>query len=287
MKVSNWERFVPRIKKYLTSLCDNFKAGNVSKKFSEWKKITSDKDILSDVRGMSIECTDIPEQHYLRPPSFSQTESMIIDMEVGKLLTKEVIKPVANKGEGIISNIFIRSKKDGSHRLILNLKEFNKNVAYYHFKMDSLNTIIKLMQTDCFMASIDIKDAYYSIAIREPDQKYLQFQWKGTVYHFTCLPNDLTSGPRKFTKLFKPPLTALHKLGHISSGHLDDFYLQGKTYNQCVQNVIDTLTMFTNLGLIVHPSKSVLIPSKEIVTLGFILNSATMTVKLTAEKAYE
>ena len=201
MKVSNWERFVPRIKKYLTSLCDNFKAGNVSKKFSEWKKITSDKDILSDIRGMSIECTDIPEQHYLRPPSFSQTESMIIDMEVGKLLTKEVIKPVANKGEGIISNIFIRSKKDGSHRLILNLKEFNKNIAYYHFKMDSLNTIIKLMQKDCFMASIDIKDAYYSIAVREPDQKYLQFQWKGIVYHFTCLPNGLTSGPRKFTKL--------------------------------------------------------------------------------------
>ena len=167
--------------------------------------------------------------------------------------------------EGIISNIFLRPKKDGSYRLILNLKEFNKNVTY-HFKIDSLNTIIKLMQKDCFMASVDLKDAYYSIAIRQADQKYLQFRWQGTVYQFTCLPNGLTSGPRKFTKIFKPPLTVLHKKGHILSAHLDDFYLQGKTYTQCVENVINTITLFSQLGLSVHPTKSTLIPSQELVT---------------------
>ena len=266
-------------------LCANFKAGNISNCFPEWKNITSDKDILSDVGGMSIECTDIPTQHHIRSSSLSKTESTIAATEIDKLLTKNVIKQVPKHGEGILSDIFLRSKKDGSHRLILNLKEFNKNVAYYHFKMDSLNTILKLMHRDCFMASIDIKDAYYSIAIRQEDQKYLQFQFKGTVYQFTCLPNGLTSGPRKFTKILKPPLSTLHKQGHISSGHLDDFYLQGKAYNQCVQNVIDTAILFTKLGLIVHPTKSVFIPTQKLEILGFVLNSVTMTVKLTAAKA--
>ena len=141
------------------------------------------------------------------------------------------------------------------------------------------------MRKDCFMASVDIKDAYYSIAIREVDQKYLQFHWKGTVYQFTCLPNGLTCGPRKFTKILKPPLTVLHKKGHISSGHLDDFYLQGQTYTKCVENVIDTVILLSDLGLIVHPTKSMFLPSQELEILGFILNSVTMTIKLTAEKS--
>ena len=43
------------------------------------------------------------------------------------------------------------------------------------------------------------------------------------LYQFTCLPNGLSSAPRTFTKIFKVPITYLHKQGHISLGHLDDF----------------------------------------------------------------
>ena len=75
-------------------LCANFKAGNISNCFPEWKNITSDKDILSDVGGMSIECTDIPTQHHIRSSSLSKTESTIAATEIDKLLTKNVIKQV-------------------------------------------------------------------------------------------------------------------------------------------------------------------------------------------------
>ena len=76
----------------------------------------------------------------------------------------------------------------------------------------------------------------------------------------------------------------LHKNGHISSGYIDDIYLQGQTYDDCVTNVVETLITFFKLGFIIHPIKSQFIPSKELITLGFILNSATMTVGLTKEK---
>jgi hypothetical protein len=45
------------------------------------------------------------------------------------------------------------------------------------------------------------------------------------------------------------------------------------------------VTLFTQLGLLVHPEKCNFIPSQEIVILGFIINSVKMTVKLTPEKA--
>ena len=74
-------------------------------------------------------------------------------------------------------------------------------------------------------------------------------------------------------------------MGHISVAHIDDCYLQSQTYEQCVGNVIDTTLLLDSLGWVVHPLKSILIPSQEIITLGFVINSVSMTIRLTVEKA--
>ena len=59
---------------------------------------------------------------------------------------------------------------------------------------------------------------------------------------------------------------------------------KAKHTDDCVTNVVETLIIFFKLGFIIHPIKSQFIPSKELITLGFILNSATMTIGLTKEK---
>ena len=91
------------------------------------------------------------------------------------MLKKQIIEPAEHEDNEIVSNIFSVPKKYGTHRVILNLQDFNKHVSYYNFKMDSLNTIVKLVDKNYFMASIDPKDAYYSIPIRKEDRKCLFF----------------------------------------------------------------------------------------------------------------
>ena len=49
--------------------------------------------------------------------------------------------------------------------------------------------------------------------------------------------------------------------------------------------IADTVSLFTNLGFTIHPVKSVLQPQQKIDFLGFVLDSITMTVTLTAAKA--
>jgi len=49
------------------------------------------------------------------------------------------------------------------------------------------------------MASVDLKDAYYSIPIAEEDRKFLMFEWKTKYYEFTCLPNGLSKNPQSAT----------------------------------------------------------------------------------------
>ena len=70
--------------------------------------------------------------------------------------------------------------------------------------MDTLDTLITLMKPGCYMASIDLRDAYYTVAIHLDHQKYLNFVANGVLYQYTCLPNGLASAPRIFTKLMKP-----------------------------------------------------------------------------------
>ena len=62
-------------------------------------------------------------------------------------------------------------------------------------------------------------------------------------------------------------------------------YLQEKTYQECVNNVIDSVQVVDSLGFVVHCDKSTFIPSQWLEFLDFILNSVEMTTRLTPEKA--
>lgn len=88
--------------------------------------------------------------------------------------------------------------------MILNLKEFNKSVEHHHFKMDTLDTVTKMIKPGCYVASVDLKDAYYTVPIQEDHQNFLKFGYKVCLYKYTCLPNGLSSAPRIFTKMIKP-----------------------------------------------------------------------------------
>ena len=125
---------------------------------------------------------------------------------------------------------------DGGTRLILNLKELNEFVVYEHFKMDDIKTIINMVTRNCFMVTIDLKDAYYSVAISRLFQKFLKFKWKDKLFCFTCFPNGLGSCPRKSTKSNKVPITTLHFENMPLSDYIDDFITKGDTISICEEN---------------------------------------------------
>ena len=77
-------------------------------------------------------------------------------------------------------------KKDGKQRITLNLSRLNEYIAYQHLKMDILEHALKLVTPGCFMASIDLKDAFYSVPIAVEDQKYLKFLWHNKLFTVAC-----------------------------------------------------------------------------------------------------
>ena len=74
-----------------------------------------------------------------------------------------------------MSSIFTREKRDGSYRMILNLKQLNKHIEYEHFKMESLESVLNIIRLNCCMASVDLKSAFYTVAIHPDHHKFLNF----------------------------------------------------------------------------------------------------------------
>ena len=270
---------------YLTDKVKSFKAGCIADKIMVWSSLTTDTEILSTVSGLPLEFESRPDQQfYANKQNFTSEESKFIDTEIYSLLQKNVIEESLHEPGEFISPIFLRPKSDGSFRLILNLKKLNKFMPKIHFKMDTIHTVTELIHESSYMTKIDLKDAYYSIPINENDKKYLKFMHKGKLFRFTCLANGVSCGPRKFTKLLKPALTSLRKLGINIVAYIDDLIIIDDSYQKCVKATQICVSLFDSLGFVIHPEKSNFTPATVIEYLGFSIDAINQTIQLTDSK---
>ena len=72
-------------------------------------------------------------------------------------------------------------------------------------------------------------------------------------------------------------------LAYVNSPYIDDSYLEGGDYHECLANVLDSENI-SCIGFIIRPHKSIFIPTLRLVFLGFILDSVQMGIYLTSEK---
>lgn len=266
--------------------CSNqYKAGNTKNCVSAWQDITSDVWILNNVKGVKIPFKDVPTQDRIPfPYKLSGEELEALDFELKLFLNKGVIEPAFHCDGEFISNLFLREKPNGRHRVILDLTTLNNSIKYEKFKMSNLSTALELMSEGCYMASIDLSDAYYSVPIHPDHRQYLRFVWKGDLYQFVGMPNGLACAPRIFTKLMVPVFTCLREQNMICFNYLDDSFIMDYDFESSENTTLTLASLLQSLGFFVHPQKSVFHPSTHIEFLGFILDSEQMTVTLTDEK---
>ena len=264
---------------------DNFIGGQLFEFYEHWEYITQDEVILGYIKGVKLEFLRTPMQNFVpREIKCSFSEKEKIDKEIEKFLKKKIIFSATHSEGEFISQIFPRDKKSGDVRIVLNLSKLNEDVKYEHFKMEGLGHALSLMTKGCFFGSIDLQDAYFTVSIDPQFRKYLRFFWRGNLYEFTCMPNGYSAAPRVFTKLMKPIFSTLRSEGFLSVFYLDDSLLVANSFQECHRNLQRTEGLLKKAGFIINQKKSSFIPSQEILFLGFILNSDSMTVRLPEDK---
>ena len=214
----------------LRTLANTYKGGGVAHKIAQWTEITDDREILNVIASglpLRLENTPAQRQHIQHP--ISRKIRPIIEGEIQKLLDKEVIALTEREEGDFFSPIFLRTNKNDSQRMILNLRSLNDHIDTTHFKMESIKNVLNMVTQNCFLASVDLKHAFYTIPIAKPHQKYLKFTWAQTMYQFLVMPNGYSDAMRLFTKMLKPPFAKLREQGYLSVLYVDDTLLYGET----------------------------------------------------------
>ena len=94
---------------------------------SKWKKLTSNPRILDIISHCHIEFGEIPRQKRWSAVTnledkFSDQEKATTDAQIAEFLSKGIVSYSESQVGQIISPIFLRPKRDGTYRLIFNLK---------------------------------------------------------------------------------------------------------------------------------------------------------------------
>jgi len=88
--------------------------------------------------------------------------------------------------------------------------------------MEDINSAKTLLSRGDYMASLDLKDAYYLVPVHEEYRKYLHFKFQNNLFQFTCLPFGLCTSPYVFTKIMKPVMNKLRSSGMLCIIYIDD-----------------------------------------------------------------
>ena len=158
-------------------------AGRLSQFIDHWRLITNDAWVLSVVStGYAFEMVRFPSFNGIRATRETSSGLLVLSDEVESLLQKRAVVPVppGQEREGYYSTYFLVPKKDGGLRPILNLKLFNHSMVKVKFKMETLQSIIAYMSPGDWLASIDLKDAYFHVPVLPQHRKYLRFHWQGS-----------------------------------------------------------------------------------------------------------
>lgn len=114
------------------------------------------------------------------------------------------------------------------------------------------------------MLSWDISDAFFHLEIRPADRKYLCFTVLGRVFEPAVMPFGLRLAPYYWTKVRRPVVAELRRLGFRIVAYVDDFGRGPPSAPDHAATKEDTLAggdvvrnLLASLGLSLHPRKGV------------------------------
>ena len=131
------------------------------------------------------------------------------------------------------------------------------------------------------MASIDLKDAFYSVPVVVHYQKYLQL-FTNEYLKFTYVRNGYGLLMRIFTNITKVPFSVLTMQGHTLVVYVHDSYLQGDCYERMHINMLQPKVAFIGIRTHCHNKscKYIRVMSGSSAAIAYINNKGSIMSKI-------
>ena len=170
--------------------------------------------------------------------------------------------------------------------MIIDMRYLNAFLKLKKFKLDSLPLALRSVSQDCHFTKTDLRSGFSHVKVAKRFRKFLGFAWEGQYYHFRVLPFGLASSPFLFSKMLLPAIQHLRMQGLKLFVYVDDILVISQTAKMCWEHTLKLRNLLSTLGWVVREDKSSQAPNQEILFLGFLVNSRSMTLSLPPGKAH-
>ena len=175
------------------------------------------------------------------------------------------------------SRIFTVPKEPTGTRLILDVSTLNEYISVPSLTMTNHTTLRQRLVAPVWMASLDLKDAYLHVPIRQNLHKFLALSCWGKLFFFRALPFGLAPAPWLFSMLMEAILTHLRLEGIDILGYLDDLVLCNPYKLELGRQIQRTILLLERLGLTINLIKSSPSPCSSLTWLGVVWDAALGT----------
>ena len=200
------------------------------------------------------------------------------------LIAKGAVELVPLPSPGFYSRLFIVWKTSGSWRPVIDLSHLNRFVDVSHFQMETIQSVFLSVRQGDWMASIDLKEAYLQVPVHPASRHFLRFVFRGQVYQFKALCFGLSTAPQVFTRVMAPVSAILHSLGIRMRRYLDDWLVQSSSRESLQRDLQTVLSLCHELGIVINPLKSNLVPSQVVQYLGVVIDSTSFRASPSVER---
>ena len=209
-------------------------------------------------------------------PSYSPTSikgAALEEVTLG-LVVKGAVELAPLSSPGFYSRLFIVWKTSGSWRPVIDLSHLNCFVDMSAFQMETIQSVLLSVRQGDWMASIDLKEAYLQVPVHPASRHFLRFMFRDQVYQFKALCFGLSTAPQVFTRVMAPVSAILHSMGIRMRRYLDDWLVQSSSRESLLRDLQTVLQHCHELGIVVNPQKSNLVPSQVVQYLGVVIDSS-------------
>ena len=200
------------------------------------------------------------------------------------LIAKGAVELVPLPSPGFYSRLFVVWKTSGSWRPVIDLSHLNRFVDVSHFQMETIQSVLLSVRQGDWMASIDLKEAYLQVPVHPASRHFLRFVFRGQVYQFKALCFGLSTAPQVFTRVMAPVSAILHSLGIRMRRYLDDWLVQSSSRESLLRDLQTVLDLCHELGIVINPLKSNLVPSQVVQYLGVVIDSTSFRASPSVER---
>ena len=193
--------------------------------------------------------------------------------EIERTLAKGALEITRDLGPSFYSRIFLVEKVSGGWRPVIDFSHLNEFVQLTPFKMETVASVLLSVREGDFLASLDLKDAYFQIPIHRSSRKLLRFTSDGTVYQFQAQCFGLSTAPQVFARVFAVVSAWAHSRGIRLLRYLDDWLVHSSSERETKQAVQSLLSLCHTLGIVINEKKSDLMPSQTAKYLGMTIDT--------------